>query len=67
MEFLDLVNNTFTVNLLDIYLFITVLMGTLMMVLFFLFSEESILATLYVSSFTILHILGLIARQILIG
>lgn len=67
MEFLDLVNNSIPVNCLDMYLFISILLGFVFMMTFFMFSEEDLLVVLYVSSFTILHILGLVFRQILIG
>jgi hypothetical protein len=67
MEFLDLQNNSLIVSALDVYLFFTVICGMVLMIVFWIFSERDVLATLYVSSFTILHIVGLNARIILLG
>ncbi len=67
MYFLDLLNNPFIVSVLDLYFFITILLGCNMMFIFFLFSEENLRVMTYVSVFTILNILGLISRLILMG
>lgn len=67
MEFLDLVNNDLFVNVLDLYLMITMLLGMVMLIVFFLFSEKDQTAILYVGSFTIVHVYGLVFRQLLLG
>ena len=67
MEFLDLYNNDIFTNLLDIYLMITVLMGMVLLMVFFLFAEEDQMVVLYVGSFTIVHVFGLVLRQLLLG
>lgn len=67
MEFLDLYNNDIFTNILDIYLMITVLMGMVLLMVFFLFAEEDQMVVLYVGSFTIVHVYGLVLRQLLLG
>ena len=67
MEFLDLYNNNVFTNILDLYLMICVLMGMILLVIFFLFSEKDQSAILYVGSFAIVHVYGLVLRQLLLG
>lgn len=67
MEFLDLIKNDLFVNVLDVYLMITILMGMVMLMTFFLFGEEDQVAIIYVGSFAIVNVYGLVLRQLLLG
>jgi len=67
MEFLDLYNNDAFTNVLDAYLLMTVIIGMVLLVIFVIFSEKDLKVILYVGSFTIIHVYGLVLRQLLLG
>ena len=67
MEFLDLVKNDLFVNILDLYFLITICLGMVLMFLFLIFSEKDVSAIIYLGSFTIIHVYGLVFRQLLLG
>lgn len=67
MEFLDLYNNDVFTNILDAYLLMTIVIGMVLLMIFVIFSEKNLKVILYVGSFTIVNVYGLVLRQLLLG